>query len=79
MSTLVAFNAYLLNLVARDLIQYDDPYDDEDNDDDPVEQPIPRITFIPGILFDIRTLSPKKCVEQFRFRPRHILQLCDLL
>ncbi|KAK5827510.1 hypothetical protein F5H01DRAFT_331619 [Linnemannia elongata] len=76
MSALVAFNAYLLSLVARNLIQYDDPYDDdEDNDDDPVEQPIPHIIFIPGILFDIRTLSPKKCVEQFRFRPRHIPQL----
>ncbi|KAK3810402.1 MAG: hypothetical protein J3R72DRAFT_357143, partial [Linnemannia gamsii] len=24
-------------------------------------------------------LSPKRCVQQFRFRPRHLLQLCDLL
>lgn len=74
-AALVAINAIPINAIARDLIQYDDePNTDDGDDDDPVVDNIPRTIFLPGLLFDVNTLSLKRCVQQFRFRPRHLCQ-----
>ena len=80
MAALVAINGILINAIARDLIQYDDePNTDDEEDNDLAADNIPHTIFLPSLLFDVKTLSPKRCIQQFRFRPRHLHQLCDLL
>jgi hypothetical protein len=60
---LVALNAILLNVVVRDLIQYKDERNSDNEDDDSAAVDISRTIFLPSLLFDIYTLSPKQCVQ----------------
>jgi len=80
MTSLVAFNSYLLLLVAQDMVNYGEDDDGKEQDEDEHGRPcLPPTIFLPGVLFNIRALSQKQCIQQFRFTPRQIMELSTLL